>query len=191
VVACLLLGACGVPTGDVRAIDPATVPYGLLSGRAPESSDGAGLRPGEQRARIALVTAQGTLRLVDRAVPAGAPVGTAQALLDELGRGPTEAERRAGLESAVPAAAGLTVREADGVYVVDVAGAVTDQAVDRLPLTVAQVVYTVTAAPGVDLVRLERDGRPVDAPLPDGALTSGPLTRADYRDLLLTAPGTS
>ena len=43
---------------------------------------------------------------------------------------------------------------------------------------------TLTSVPGVRAVLLERDGRVVDAPLPDGSLTPLPLTRQDYAPLL-------
>jgi hypothetical protein len=54
----------------------------------------------------------------------------------------------------------------------------------ELPLAVGQVVLSATSVPGVDRVRLLRDGEPLDAPLPDGELTSRPLTASAFASLL-------
>ena len=50
---------------------------------------------------------------------------------------------------------------------------------------VGQIVLTATSVPEVRRVRLTRDGEPVEAPLPDGELTSDPLTARDYADFLV------
>ena len=55
---------------------------------------------------------------------------------------------------------------------------------------VGQIVLTATSVPGVRAVLLTATGNRVDAPLPDGQLTSAPLTAADY-EILLTAPAPS
>ena len=51
------------------------------------------------------------------------------------------------------------------------------------PLTVAQVVLTITSVPGIDTVRLTRDYAPIDVPRANGSLTSELLTSDDYASL--------
>jgi hypothetical protein len=56
---------------------------------------------------------------------------------------------------------------------------------ERQPLAVGQVVLTATSVPGVDGVLLDGvDGHPGEMPLPGGALTTRPLRRSDYVELL-------
>jgi hypothetical protein len=52
---------------------------------------------------------------------------------------------------------------------------------------VAQIVLTATNVIGINSVRLTLSGDPVEAPLPDGELTSEPLTAEDYA-VFLTPP---
>ena len=59
----------------------------------------------------------------------------------------------------------------------------------RLPLSVAQVVLTLTSHPAVHAVRITFDGQPVEAPLPGGYIVHGALTASDYASFL-APPGT-
>ena len=59
---------------------------------------------------------------------------------------------------------------------------------DRLPLAVAQIVFTATSAEGVDRVQLLRNGRIIEVPLPGGARTSAPVGAGDYLELLTGSP---
>ena len=185
------LAGCGVPTnGEIRDINTEDVPYGLLketpqrvSGQADTATD-----PGHISGLIALVHGAQAIRLVERQVPAGTPAEVAQALLQELKRGPTDMERRQGLASAVSAGARFRVNGwRDGILSVVISGE-ENPAPDRLPLTVGQVVFTATSAPGVQAVQLQRDDTAVDVPLIDGSLSSAPLTRQHYQQLLNSVP---
>ena len=51
-------------------------------------------------------------------------------------------------------------------------------------LALAQVVYTATELPSVDRVLFQIDGENVEVPNGNGKLTSSPLGRLSYRDLL-------
>jgi hypothetical protein len=190
VLPAFLIVGCGVPVDDeARVLPTASVPYGLLEPRRPGATpSGAGITHGRLAVHVAFVVGEAGIRLVDRAVEAGPPPDVAQELLGQLQTGPTDAERRRGLESTLQVTglrlAGIT----DGVAAVEILGEGPRQVPDRLPLTVAQVVFTMTSVPGVDAVVLRRAGQPVDAPLPDGSLTSAPLTPRDYRQLLNRAP---
>ncbi len=55
-------------------------------------------------------------------------------------------------------------------------------------LVVGQIVLTATSLPEVRAVRLAREGEPVDAPLPDGELTSAPLIAEQFASFLIPAP---
>jgi spore germination protein GerM len=116
----------------------------------------------------------------------------AQQLLTALTAGPDEAEHGRGLSTALPSDVGLRVTALrDGVAVVAIEGGEPDADPRRLPLSVAQVVLTLTSMPGVDAVRLTRDGEFVQAPLATGELVSRALTAADYRSLLARGKGTA
>lgn len=107
-----------------------------------------------------------------------------QALLDVRdGPGP----RR----SAVPAGTALRQVSVDGDLVtVDLSDPFDDvRGADQL-LAVAQVVWTATESRGVRRVLLLVEGSPVDVPVEDGAVSSGPARREDYRSVgPFDAPG--
>jgi spore germination protein GerM len=108
-----------------------------------------------------------------------------QQLLIELARGPDDAEHAHGLSTALPSDATLTLAALDqGEAVVAINGGTKDADPRRLPLSVAQVVLTLTSHPDVRAVRITSDGQPVEAPLADGIVVNRPLTAADYRSFL-------
>jgi spore germination protein GerM len=184
------MAGCGVPaTSDPQVLSTTSVPYNLLSNRPGTPTPSAGSTSGQFTAQVAFVDGDAHLRLLQRRVRDGRPAEITQELLDQLRIGPSEIEHRSGLGSAIPSGAGLRVTQvADRVATIDLAGAEQVQAPDRIPLAVAQIVFTVTSVPTVSAVRLLRDGVPVDAPRPGGTLTSAPLTRQDYVSLLSSAP---
>jgi len=189
---CIAMTACGVPTGgNTRVIATQNVPYGLL--RDGEHSTTGPTRaitePGQVRGQIALVEDDTAVRLVARDVASGgAATSIAALLLQELQLGPTDAERRSGLDSAVAASMRLRVTGwRRGVLYIDVSGE-SNPGPDRLPLAIAQIVLTATSTPGVEAVLFQHDDSTVEVPLVDGSLTSAALTRQDYRQLLGATP---
>jgi hypothetical protein len=74
-----------------------------------------------------------------------------------------------------------------GTATVDIGGVVDAPSGWATRRTVGQLVLTATSVPGIDAVRLTLTGDPVEAPLPDGELTSDPLTADDYA-VFLTPP---
>ena len=181
-----LLLSCGLPGGgSVSTVDQDTIPYGLLDSDSPSpgSTDGDDV-PG----RVSLV-----FWLVDDdrldPVPADAscaepPHELAEHLLHELAAGPTDEDRAEGRSTALPPESMLAlVRLKEGTAEVEI-DPETAISADRLPAAVGQIVLTVTSAPGVRSVALVNDAVPVQAPLPGGALTDGPVTAADYLALL-------
>jgi hypothetical protein len=71
-----------------------------------------------------------------------------------------------------------------GVAHVDLLPAVAALGGDEQLLAVAQLVCTLTGQPGVGPVAFTLDGASVDVPRGDGSLTSEPVSRDDYSDLL-------
>ena len=93
----------------------------------------------------------------------------------------TDEEADAGLHTAITSADDLqSVRLASGTATVDVAeDAPLTTTGDPLE-TIAQLVCTLTAQPGVGLVRFTIDGTAVEVPVADGTLTDAAVSIDDY-----------
>jgi hypothetical protein len=191
VVAALLATGCGAPQdGSVRAVDPEDVPYRLLD-ETPDDSPRVPEPTGEVTLpRVYLVDVEQRLVPVPVEVDAAALPHVEESVLTLLAAGPTETQRGQGLGTALTPDVELTLVDVtDGVAQISLGPPESAPAADRLPLAVGQVVLTATSVAGVDEVLLVQDGSPVEAPLPDGALTGEPLTAADYSSLV--EPGAS
>jgi spore germination protein GerM len=120
-----------------------------------------------------------TLVTVDRgASTAASPTAIMRALV----RGPSDAEAASGLRSLIPSGVsvlGVSVR--GGVATLQLQGEFVDDAdATARGLALAQLVYTATAIPGIDKVRLQLGGKVVALPRGDGELTRGAVGRDDY-----------
>jgi len=185
-VAGCLLTACGAPTsGDVQALR--TVPYDLMSPTSPATTE-----PTPQpdvRPRVYLVRDDLLVPVPTSSRDAGSSSSTVAALLERLALGPQEDERTRGLSSALGPDVGIGLVRLEGTTaVVDVRAGDQLPSAGRLPLAVGQIVLTAVSVPGVDRVQLTAEGKPVQAPLPDGALTDRPLSAPDYSSLVAGAP---
>jgi hypothetical protein len=184
----LLVGGCGVPTGDEpQAIPSSEVPYGLADPR-PASSAPSTAVPVETPSQVFLVGADEVLVGVPREVEGTTTSERLADLLAQLATGPSAAEREEQLSTLLTpdvrlSVTGLEQRTAT-IDIGQPTGAPSGAASRR---AVAQLVLTATSLQGVDAVQLTIDGDPVEAPLPTGALTSAPLRAADYA-VFLTAP---
>lgn len=181
----LLLTACGAPTsGAVQQVT--SVPYDLMSPAAPVTT--APTTKPEARPRVYLVR-DDLLVPVPGPDTEGADTPTAVTeLLQALAQGPREGDRNRGLSSALGSDVAMTLTRIDGdTAVVDVDAGAQLPSAGRLPLAVAQIVLTVVSVPGVENVELTVGGEPIQAPLPDGALTERPLDAGDYSTLLAPA----
>jgi spore germination protein GerM len=177
VLCALVLAACGVSTQSApKADNPDDVPFGLLDPKRPDPPVGAGTP-----ITIYLLADRdsGVLVPVDRRVPD--PV-TAEDRLHALNEGPTEEERAAGRRTAIPADVdvfeGAAVR--GGVAEVSLDPAFRSIAADVQVRAIAQIVYTLTAAPGVGRVSFFVDDHAAEVPRGDGTLTSGSVSRDSY-----------
>ena len=119
-----------------------------------------------------------------RAVPVRRIVvgpATPARLLASLARGPDDREAAAGLATALPDLAEVSIRGDVAVVALPGSFAAASEP-DRL-LAVAQVVLTLTGSGEVRTVRFTVDGVAVAVPLPVGATTRDAVSRADYEAL--------
>ena len=187
VLLAVVLAACGLPDEQrTQVVDESSVPYDLLASGAPTSGGAdAEADPPRETPVVFWLSQDDLLTPSDAGLSCDdSPTAVVDAALSTLIAAPSPSERDAGLSSALPSTARLTlVQVVDGVAEVDL-DPVTIGDADRLPLAVGQIVLTVTSAPGVDAVRLVTSGQPVDLPLPSGALATRDVTPADYAALL-------
>ena len=171
-----LTAACGVPIDDdPRALPDDRVPFGLLD-PAPPSTTTTG-PTGSTPATVYMVAGD-RLTAVVRQVPA--PISADKVLQALLaGVRPEEAARHVGTAIAA-LTRGSVVEEAVGRVRVDLTPAFLSAGTSEPALAVAQIVYTVTGAPGVTSVTFAISGRAVEVPAGDGTSRSGPVGRADF-----------
>jgi hypothetical protein len=106
-------------------------------------------------------------------------------LMDDLLAGPTDAERRAGLTSALLGDDIIaSVHTVDNHVVVELVAGLGDTSRNDQVLAFAQIVCTLSAHPLITGVSFTSNGQAVAVPLADGSLSTGPLTTADYTALL-------
>jgi Sporulation and spore germination len=169
----LLLGACGIATDpSPRLINKKDVPYGLLS-RPPTT---ATVSVGE----YVTIYLDGPKRLVavSRAIPAPASV---VGVLEALEEGPTTAEAAQGLASPISTAGPLVLSRLGPTSVtVSLSPSFTSLGGQEQIVAVAQLVYTVTALPGIDRVDVRIGGRAAAVPTGDGNLSKTPVSRSEY-----------
>ncbi len=110
----------------------------------------------------------------------------ARAALEQLVLGPSDAERAAGLETAIPA--GTRVLDVDvddetGVITADLSGEFDDGGGSAAMFgRLAQVVFTLTQLPRMFGVRLRIDGEDAEVFSNEGIVIEGPLHREHYED---------
>jgi len=176
-VAGLVLCGCAIgPERTAHVIDRSRIPHGLLD---PSPTAPPGTAPTEN-VTLYFESAQG---LVAVARAARRPV-TLRAVVRLLARGPTVSERSAGVQSPLSTGRPITLRSlVNDVATVDLPADVTDLGGQDQIVAVAQLVYTITAYPGVDAVTVLVNGIPATVPTANGSLSAGPLRRADYAEL--------
>ena len=190
-LALLTLGGCGVPTsGEPTTIPASDVPYGLAS-PSPTAPSGSTGQTMLAESGIYLVTTEDDLEPRGRELAPGGVEERLDELLGQLAAGPSAQELADELSTALPPEVELQVSDITGSTVtVDIAGPVDAPTGATTRLAIGQIVLTATSVPEVREVLLTREGEPIDAPLPDGELTSDPLT-ADQFTAFLTPPAPS
>ncbi|MBX6357495.1 MAG: GerMN domain-containing protein [Micromonosporaceae bacterium] len=170
------LAGCGVsPESEPHPIDPPRGPFRAITSPTPSAA-----RSGAITQRLYLVK-DGKLVAVTR----HADVSTVDALVSQLLSGPTEAERDSGLTSAIQGAVAVSAVHVEGdLATVELSSPVAETRRNDNLLAYAQLVCTLTTRPEIKGVMFTHDQTPVGVPRGDGSLSLGPLTRADYADLI-------
>lgn len=170
-----LLAGCGVGAErNANRIEPEQVPFGLLEPE-PTTTEAQAGRP----VTVYLLTGD-RLLAVERTLPTDGTLGD---LLELVVTGPTDAERALGITSAVPEGTIRSVRTRRGVAQVDLAKAFGDLRSGDQILALGQIVYGLTAQPGIGSVSFSLDGDPIDVPRTDGTASDQPLSRDDFAAL--------
>ncbi|MDW5329690.1 GerMN domain-containing protein [Plantactinospora sp. KLBMP9567] len=174
-----VVAGCGVPAEDTaREVDP---PDGVSHAWATQTpldpAPGVGAIP----ARLYLVR-DGELVAVTRHVDTQPSVDE---LVDALLAGPTDAEQRDGLTSALLGNDIVVgVQFSGGRATVELTDTLDETGRSDQILAFAQIVCTLAARPGVTAVSFTRAGQPVGVPRADGSLSESPATAADYASLV-------
>ena len=169
------LAGCGVASQDsAEKTDPQQVPFGLLDRNRGAEEGG---RSGDRDAVVFLTKDGRLVRTIRRLSP---PV-TLDGLLEALKQGPTRTELSDGVRSAVPddntfESAAL----AGGTALVDLGKPFTAPSNADQVLALAQIVFTLTARPGVGQVQFTLQDATIETPRADGTVTTGPVSRDDY-----------
>ncbi len=174
----LMVSGCAVGAEpDARRIN-LTVDAGLFDnpaeGASPSDADAVAVS-------VYLVRDNQLVHVTREAAPGETGV---EAVVASAVAGPTPAEARAGIWSAIPpGTAVLGVRLSAGIATVDLSS---DFAAiggrDEL-LAIGQLVQSITALHDADAVVFLLDGTAVSVPRADGVLVDGPLTAQDYEAL--------
>lgn len=172
------LAGCGVqPEDEPRPILAPRGPFQALGPRTPAPTATVG-----STAEQLFLVKDGALVPVTRYVE---HEPTVQSLISDLLAGPTEAERDAGITSALLGSRVVSaVRVTDGGAVVELASPIEGTGRNDEMLAYAQLVCTLTARPGISGVTFTQDQQPIGVPRADGSLSQGPLTTADYAHLI-------
>lgn len=176
----LAAGACGVPASDrITVREQRDVPFGLLT---PEATTTSTTTPESESASpvTAFMLSGGRLVAVERRI--SGPVSLT-ALVHVLAAGPTESEAAAGLRPALVPGLVRKVSLAGGIAAVDLNAPFTELPPPDQIAALAQIVYTLTARPGVGRVRFTLVEERVDTPRGDGLLTRESVAREDYAAL--------
>ncbi len=174
-----VFGACAVEEQQrARTRNDADVPFGLLDEAAPPLLPPT---PGSTTEGVSLCFLEGDrLRVVVSAlVPGRDLTDVVRALAEPPGDEETELRSAIGEPRLV-----ADVTLAAGVARVDLLPAITSLSGDEQLFAVAQLVCTLTGQPGVGPVSFTLEGADVDVPRGDGSLTSEPVSRDDYANLL-------
>lgn len=176
----LVLSGCGVQHDEqARTLPTDKVPFGLLATSTTTTTAPAATEVPAVPTPVYLVDNE-TGRLVEVQRSVAEPYSVRSAL-KELLEGPTDEELARGLRSNIASATELLgiIGPENGVVTIDLSD-LTGTAGEGQRLALAQIVFTVTAAPQVDRVLFRFKGEPSEVPNGAGESTGAPLSRADF-----------
>ena len=184
------VSGCGAPTSGTSKIDGESIPYELLSPSPPPTppTQDPSPEPGESDAQVFFVGEDDLLVPVSVALTSVGVADRASEILMHLENGPADDAPEA-LATALGPDVELRVVEIVGTTAhVDLLLTTQEPVADQIPLAIGQLVLTVTSVSGITHMSLLLDGEPVDVPLPGGQLTPGPVTFAQYQELIRATP---
>lgn len=178
--AALLLSGCGVRTeAQPTSVHVPPGPFSALASAQPAAPTAGASGPIRQPVYF---VKGGKVAPVTRGLDVATDV---EGLVALLRAGPTQAEQDAGFTTTLAGGQLVVGAHTEGTRaVVELAPAGEGSARSDEGLAYAQIVTTLCARPGIVAVEFVRDGQPVPVPRGDGQLTPGPLTPADYTDLI-------
>lgn len=176
-VVSVAVAGCGIsPQPDPHPINPPRGPFQAITSPSPDP-----VESGSVPQQLFMVR-DGSLVAVTRHAD---HQPTAESLIQDLLAGPTEAERDNGITSALEGVAGVSAADVrGGLVTIELAAPLLETGRNDAVLAYAQLVCTLTARPDILGVTFTRDHEPVGVPRADGSLSPGPLTTADYADLI-------
>ncbi len=179
----LLLTNCGVPGQDAPVrVAPADVPSPLRESGTLAPTPQASVNPA--MSYLAYFIRDDRLVGLAREKAPGTSADQVEAVLASLATGPGQSEQAAGITTALPPGLRLRVSEVRAQQaVLDLSGETDGRSATDNVLSVGQIVLSVTSVAPITQVIFVRDGSPVEALLPGGALTGDPLTAGDYHSL--------
>ena len=174
----LSTAACGISAEEQatsRSSDD--VPFELLT---PETTTATTAIAPIATEEVTLYLIRGEQELVAVERDLVAPV-TLQRVAQSLSTRPSAPEVTAGLRSALPDDPVVrSVSASGGIATVDLAGGFIGLAGSDQVFALAQLVYSLTARPGVGRVSFTLDGAATEIPRADGTLTAESVSREDY-----------
>lgn len=176
----VLAGACGVPADpEPRALSADEVPYGLLDQAPPSLPSTTSTTSPVARVNVAVYfLLNERLQPLARSVTDPATTGKA---VDALLAGPTDEEAVNGIRSAVnPNSQVTSSRPIDGIVTVALSADFAAVPTSEQRLALGQIVFTLTGLPDTGGVLFTVGGIPVGVPLPDGTVTTDPVTRETF-----------
>lgn len=191
-VVMVLLGllGCAVPEDDEpRDLDLSSVPFSLLATSTTTTTEAQEPSVAQADVSVYLVDNDDADQLVEVTRTVSAPASVRVALA-ELLSGPTGTELSNGLTSAISRSTALLGVDGPqgGVVTVNLSDDVSSIGGQSQRMALAQVVFTATAAPGVEGVLFAFEGQPSQVPDGQGQSTAEPLDRADFATFDPTAP---
>lgn len=171
----LLLGSCGIPVDDsARPVGADDIPSSVPS-QSPPSTQPA-VDPSPSSVEVFFVR---EARLVAVRHEASAPPSVVSVIAAVVA-GPTEAEQVDGVRTALTGEVRLAGTVTASVPLIDLTESFAQIELEEQILALGQLVFTLTAVPGVTGVSFALSGRPVEVPTGDGTLERGPLGRDDF-----------
>ncbi|MDA8147404.1 MAG: GerMN domain-containing protein [Actinomycetota bacterium] len=177
VLASTCLAACGIADTAPAPISRRSVPFQLLDPTPPTTT--TTVPPAVAVPEVIYLVGPNQLLVPERRdLPLPASYDQ---ILAALFDGPTAAEAAVGIQSFVTGSiSGDTVTVAGGIATVDFRTDPIQVVGQDQILAIAQIVYTLTAQPGISGVLFQIAGQATQVPTAAGVQISGPVTRATY-----------